>query len=78
MNIKTFAAALLVINIAGCASFNQFAEKHPVVTAVGATLVAGSIVAIANANGHSSPKDPNCGTGVPHGCNPVGSSPPAH
>jgi hypothetical protein len=68
----TGAVLSATVLLSGCATFNQFTEKHPFVTAVGMTLIAGSIVATANASGHG--HDPNCGTGLPHGCDPVGSS----
>lgn len=70
--IALFAAALA---LSGCASLSQFSQRHPVATAVGLTVIAGSIAATANANSHGSHTQ-DCGTGLPHGCAPVGASPP--
>jgi hypothetical protein len=52
IHFTRLALSTAFISLAGCASLNQFTERHPVVAAVGATLIAGSIVATAEANGH--------------------------
>jgi hypothetical protein len=64
MKTSLIATLVAAASLSGCASLNQFTERHPVVTAVGATLIAGSIIATANANGlDPSPRqfDPNHG-----------------
>jgi hypothetical protein len=37
--------------LAGCASFKEFAHRHPVVTGVGAALIVGSIAVAAKSDG---------------------------
>jgi hypothetical protein len=50
--IKITVTFCLALILSGCAALGQFAERHPVVTAIAGGLVVGSIAATAEANGH--------------------------
>lgn len=49
MKLITFAALLA---LSGCATVGNFVEQHPVITAAGVAVVAGSIAIAANHHGH--------------------------
>jgi hypothetical protein len=73
--MKSALAALLLI-LAGCASVRDFVHDHPAVTAIGAAVVVGSIVASVSHDGHPGPAtgaigDPNappCTVQPDHSC----------
>ena len=52
MNTIRLVLLTIVLVLPGCASLSQFSEKHPIASAVGGTLIAGSIMATVNINSH--------------------------
>lgn len=51
MDVKSVIAASLLA-LSGCATVGNFVEQHPVITAAGVAVVAGSIAIAANHHGH--------------------------
>lgn len=63
-------AVLISLLLSGCASLSNFTQKHPVVTAIGAAVIVGSIAASVDHGGHKAV--PHCHQDpTPINCRPI-------
>jgi hypothetical protein len=48
---RTILTVTLLVSLAGCASLQEFSDRHPVVTGIGVALIGGSIALAARNSG---------------------------